>query len=112
MPRFSPSGHDMALCQICGRDVDTGREEVVWRTDVTASQSAGNVCPDCMMVHDETKLVGEPLRQEVANMVARAFALILRDHSSPGSFYEHCRRESGLEGEALRRYIQRHYGHD
>lgn len=48
MPHFSESGHDEVICQVCGRVVDTGRETVEWRPDLTGSESAGNVCAKCI----------------------------------------------------------------
>ena len=33
------------------------------------------------------------------------------DCQPPMSLYEYCRQESGLEGQQLRDYINRHYGH-
>jgi len=102
MPRFSETGHDMALCQICGRDVDTGKEKVEWREDITGSERAGNVCQFCVNDHTRTKLVGDGLRSIVRH----------KRREPPLSLHEHCRRESGgLEGDALRRYIHRYYGH-
>lgn len=65
MPRFGASGHDMALCQICCRDVDTGRETVKWRTDVTERKVAGNVCERCLDQHAITGLTGDELRKRV-----------------------------------------------
>lgn len=85
MPHFSKSGHDEVICQKCTRIVDTGKESVDWRPDITGSQSAGNVCGFCVIEHERSN--------EVV------------------SLYEHCRRESGLTGAALDRYINRYYGH-
>lgn len=83
MPHFSESGHDVVICQKCGRLVDTGKENVTWRPDITGHKSAGNVCDPC-----------------------------LHKHEAPMSLYEHCQRESGLTGAALQRYINRYYGHN
>jgi hypothetical protein len=48
MPHFSESGHDEVICQKCGRIVNTGKEKVEWRPDITGNQSAGNVCVPCI----------------------------------------------------------------
>lgn len=48
MPHFSPSGHDEVICQICHRIIDTGREDVSWRPDLTGNESAGNACAKCV----------------------------------------------------------------
>lgn len=42
MPHFSPTGHDMVLCQFCGRDCDSGVETFVW------VEGRGNKCPRCV----------------------------------------------------------------
>jgi hypothetical protein len=87
MPHFSPSGHDMVLCQICGRDVDTGQESVSWRPDATGYQSAGNVCSQCLAKHEAKK-------------------------EGPIGLYEHCKQESGLTNhQQIMAYLNRHYGH-
>ena len=84
MPHFSESGHDLVLCQVCGRDVDSGTEEVSWRPDITGHKSAGNVCPSCVSKHDH----------------------------KPISLYEHCKIESGFtEHHKIMLYLNRHYGH-
>jgi len=36
----------------------------------------------------------------------------VRQQDRPMSVFEHCRRESGLTGLALRNYVNRHYGHN
>lgn len=82
MPHFSESGADMYICQVCGRDLDSEKFPPQWRPDLTGSPRAGNICPSCLG--------------------AKERLIDLR---------EHCRRESGLTGPALDRYINRHYGH-
>lgn len=42
MPHFSPTGHDMVLCQFCGRDCDSGVESFVW------VHGRGNKCERCV----------------------------------------------------------------
>lgn len=84
MPHFSKSGHDMVLCQVCGRDIDTGKDQPEWRVDITGNKSAGNVCPSCVAMHDD----------------------------KPVSLYEHCKQESGLiDHSQIMAYLNRHYGH-
>jgi hypothetical protein len=109
MPHFSPTGHDMCLCQICHRDVDTGAEKMEWRKDVTANQSAGNVCPPCMLAHASTGKVGDALREHVRGGGSNRSAA--RQDDGPISVYEHAAQESGLSGQALRAYVNRYYGH-
>jgi hypothetical protein len=53
MPYFSESGHDLVLCQVCGRDIDTGKETPTWRPDITGNPSAGNVCRECVAAHED-----------------------------------------------------------
>jgi hypothetical protein len=45
---FSESGHDEVICQLCSRMVDTGKEKIEWRPDLTGHESAGNVCEKCL----------------------------------------------------------------
>lgn len=83
MPHFSDEGNDTYICQKCARIFDSVKYPSEWRPDITGKESAGNVCPSC---------------------VAK--------HSQPISLHEHCHRESGgLTGQALDRYVNRHYGH-
>ena len=51
-------------------------------------EGEGNVCPSCL---DKPKHQKQPPKP-------------------PMSMFEHCRRESGLSGNALRQYVNRHYG--
>lgn len=48
MPHFSETDHDVVMCQVCGRDIDCGREEPQWRPDVTGKSGAGNACQHCV----------------------------------------------------------------
>lgn len=49
MPHFSESGHDLVICQVCGRDIDTGKETPVWRPiPGRKNNSSGNVCAQCV----------------------------------------------------------------
>jgi hypothetical protein len=92
---------DDYLCQIC-LQVRTDHSE--WRTDITGTPSAGNVCTACMTIHGRTFKVGDALRAAVR----------VRGTRDPQhmSLREHCHHESGgLEGAALDRYISRYYGH-
>lgn len=92
MPHFSPSGHDMVLCQKCGRDVDTGKEKVEWRPDITGKPSAGNVCEECLLAHTFKRPAKTPM--------------------APMGIYEHCKQESGLtKHHEVMAYLNRHYGH-
>lgn len=114
MPRFSHTGHDMCLCQICGRDVDTGAEQVEWKPEVTGSESAGNVCSKCLFLHARTKLTGEVLRAAAARdnrAHGRQYGNPSRRTDRPMGVYEVAAGESGLRGAALHRYVMRHYGH-
>jgi hypothetical protein len=84
MPRFSDTGADMYLCQVCGRDMCSETYPSSWRPDITGNAGAGNACPVCVQMHDN------PL-------------LDLRTY---------CHQESGgLTGRALTKYINRYYGH-
>lgn len=87
MPHFAHCcyGADEYICQVCGQVRCSNCQPSQWRPDITGSKGAGNVCPDCMT--KGTKKV-EPL-------------LSLR---------EYCALESGLTGQALTDYINRHYG--
>jgi hypothetical protein len=60
MPKFSSSGHDVVLCQVCARDIDTEFEMPSWRPDITGRQSAANVCPKCVDAHDEKNATWSP----------------------------------------------------
>lgn len=83
MPHFSESGNDTYLCQVCGRERDGVQYPSQWRPDLTGHKSAGNICPPC-----------------------------LAEKERPMSLYEHCKQESKLtDPEAIRRYMNRHYGH-
>lgn len=81
MPTFDEFGGDEWICQVCGK-IQSSQVESEWRPDITGHKSAGNVCPICVLAYE----------------------------NKPMSLYEHCRRESGLQGQALREYINRHYG--
>ena len=52
MPRFSETGADMYICQVCGRDLDGEKHPSQWRTDITGRESAGNVCPSCVRAYE------------------------------------------------------------
>ena len=54
MPTFSASGFDIVICQVCGRDIDTGHDLPEWRPDITGRESGGNVCPQCVEIHERT----------------------------------------------------------
>lgn len=87
MPHFDEFGGDTWICQAPGHQgnrVQSSRVPSAWRTDITGHESAGNVCSSCIAKHD----------------------------NAPLSLYEHCRRESGLTGAALDRYVNRYYGHN
>jgi hypothetical protein len=81
MPHFNHAGEQEWVCQKSGH-ICTGPSTWVERGSELAKQlgCTGNVCPRCLG-NDETL-----------------------------SLHEHCRRESGLTGPALDRYINRHYG--
>ena len=97
MPHFDEDGYDTWICQICAKVYSSGKVNSEWRTDITGNEHAGNVCPNCIEAHKDTKRVGERLRAAV--------------QKGPMSLYEHCRIESGLTGKALDDYINRYYGH-
>lgn len=42
MPMFSTTGHDLFVCQFCGRDCDSGVETPTW------IEGRGNKCERCM----------------------------------------------------------------
>jgi hypothetical protein len=68
-----------------------------WRPDITGRPSAGNVCPECVKAHEARKIVGRP---------------VITETDRPMNLFDYCRQESGLtEPEAIRRYMNRHYGH-
>jgi hypothetical protein len=90
MPHFSANGQDTAICQKCGSIVT----DPSWRPDITGSKGAGNVCKRCESGWDNNK-----------------FTHHQKSVVGPIGIYEHCRAESGLEGPALDRYVQRCYGH-
>ncbi len=91
MPHFSPTGHDLVLCQKCGRDIDCGKDEPHWRPDITGNASAGNICPECLLKHE----LGVPNKE----------------YNGPVSIYEHCKIESGLTNPAdIMAYLNRYYG--
>ena len=58
MPHFSDCcpGADTYVCQVCATIHCGGCEPSEWRTDITGSSSAGNVCPNCIMGY---KLAGK-----------------------------------------------------
>jgi len=95
MPHFCSlsCGADECICQLCGKVRCSNSKcpngiEFEWRPDLTKDESMGLVCKDCAHLETRPK-VDEPM-----------------------SVYEHCRRESGLEGLALKKYIDRYYGLD
>ena len=90
MPHFSEccEGADTYICQRCGRIRCGSCQPGKWRPDITGNSSAANVCMSCI---------------EEVDKPAKTDKLL--------SLVEHCRRESGLEGPALNRYINRYYGH-
>ncbi len=90
-PHFDDEGNETVLCQLCGRSVT----KADWRPDLTENASAGNVCHACIDAHVD-KIVARSARRQ--------------DEAAIG-IVEHCRRESGLTGPALTRYINRYYGH-
>ena len=81
--RFSEAGNDMYICQVCGKDLDSVVHPPSWRPDLVGCKRACNVCPSCVTRMD-----------------------------APVGLYEHCKQESGLSNpEAVRQYMNRHYGH-
>ncbi len=108
MPHFDEFGGDEWVCQICGK-IQNSRVIPVWRTDVTGHESAGNVCPKCMELHERSGLTSGNLRELAQHVTGHGDRC---SYNSPISLAEHCQRESGgLTGEALKRYINRYYGH-
>jgi len=108
MTTFSASGHDVVLCQVCGALIDTGKVAAEWRPDITGSQICGQVCQECVEAHDV------PAPAYPARDADRARERERQAKTSGGDFlslHEHCRQESGLDGAALERYINRYYGH-
>lgn len=93
MPHFSDCcpGADTYICQVCGTIHCSNCEPSQWRPDLTGSQSAGNVCPEC--------------RKSNRKREDRVEA--------PLSLWEHCKQESGLtDPAAIRKYMNRYYGHN
>lgn len=88
MPHFTEEGNESILCQSCLKQIDCGREKSFWRPDITGNESAATVCEQCASGREE------------------------RPASEPYSLVEHCKKESGLTGRALRDYINRYYGHN
>jgi hypothetical protein len=99
-PHFDEYGGDEWICQICGK-IQNSRVPCEWRPDITELKAAGNVCPICLKAQATLKLTGASLRAALARK---------REDEGPISVYEHCRRESGLTGAELTRYVNRHYG--
>jgi len=93
---------DTWICQLCGNIYCGGCVDSQWRPDLTGHESAGNVCPACLS--KATPPAQGPVRFQDEAIAQR--------EEGPMSLYEHCKRESGLEGAALNRYIQRYYGHN
>lgn len=52
MPHFSQEGHDIVLCQLCARKLNTGVERPQSRPDLTGNESAANVCNTCVEASD------------------------------------------------------------
>jgi len=102
MPHFSESGNDTYICQKCTRVFDSVKYPPVWSFGDGVPR--GNICPNCRR-GTCMELITDDGKHAVSER--RAFA---RD-KRPISLHEHCRRESGLTGMALERYVQRHYGH-
>ncbi len=63
-PHFDEHGGDEWICQICGQ-IKNSRVKSEWRPDITGSKQAGNVCPECLKAHEQTKKTGEELRQYI-----------------------------------------------
>ncbi len=103
MPHFNEDGDATWLCQRCAM-VYTDKFHSTWvdrGTELAATLGChGNVCDNCLP----------------GNMFDRALERVCKPEWTPNfdrpiSLHEHCRRESGLDGPALERYINRHYGH-
>ncbi len=93
MPHWNAAGQEEWVCQKGGH-VCTGESTWVKRGSDRAKElgCSGNVCSKC--------LAG------MNGLTNRA-----REDAGPLSVHEHARRESGLTGPALDRYVQRFYGH-
>lgn len=88
MPRFSKSGADMYICQMCCRNLDGGIHPSSWRPDITKLKSAGNVCPTCVMQWDSERF----------NDTARGAILCLRMLSSLDLFGATAVPDPSVEG--------------
>lgn len=84
MPHFDEDGNDTYLCQFCARVFSA-----IPKYLPVYIEGRGNKCPSCQKSGYDIRKPIEP----------------------PISLHEHCRRESGLEGQALTDYINRYYGH-
>lgn len=48
MPHFCSCGADTYICQVCGEIKCSKDYPSTWRTDLTGTENAGNVCPSCL----------------------------------------------------------------
>ena len=82
MPHFSEDGNDEYICQTCARIYDSVKSPSEWIENASPKLRRGNACPNC---------------------IAKA--------NAPMGLVDYCRIESGLEGQELMDYVNRHYGH-
>lgn len=105
MPRFSPTGHDMFLCQFCGRDCDSGVETPVW------VHGRGNKCEKCVAenVDEFNPMPGLTIVDSATKEVVKSGPIDLKKYNgkvtvkNPASgnhrtFKIHTAREGALKG--------------
>lgn len=87
MPRFSETGADMYICQVCGRDLDSEKHPPEWRTDITMRTSAANVCPSCVQAHEQkiSAEIAKLPQEQVAYLNLSGFKLDRSETSADGS---------------------------
>lgn len=135
MPDFCPNPNhpcDTYLCQVCltvhCEMCDKAKSK--WMK-IPGKQREGNVCPECQKKMEEVTYIEEAevyscnncgayssTPQTIAHIATckRGEAKRWERHYQEGneqiSLFEHCRRESGYQNDAaVRRYMNRHYGH-
>lgn len=105
-------GRDEYVCQapnhVGNRVLCSGCKPPEWRMDITKSEHAGNVCPDCLRKHNQKFEIKRP------SPFSNPIVLRRMDTAGPMSLYEYCSIESGypIGSQKLREYVNRHYGHD
>lgn len=117
-------GRKTGRCCFCGLGLTDGRSVAVGYGPVCAEKfdlpwGEERVAPvhveltDEQAETEETRAIQAREAAEERARMERKFGRIQTENDEePISLYEHCRRESGLEGRKLDEYVNRYYGHN